>query len=84
MARNGFIGSLDECRSHIAQEHPQGTARVLPVLKDDPNPPPPQLLRQEPKPPAKPKPRAKPRAKPTATDDDNDGPWETIDRLAAI
>ena len=35
MARNGFIGSLDECRRHIAAEHPQGTARVLPVLKDD-------------------------------------------------
>ena len=35
MARNGFIGSLDECRRHIAQEHPQGTARVLPVLKAD-------------------------------------------------
>ena len=35
IARNGFIGSLDECRRHIAQEHPQGTARVLPVLKDD-------------------------------------------------
>ena len=34
MARNGFIGSLDECRRHIAQEHPQGTARVLPVLKN--------------------------------------------------
>ena len=33
MARNGFIGSLDECRRHIAQEHPNGTARVLPVLK---------------------------------------------------
>ena len=31
MERNGFIGSLDECRRHIAQEHPQGTARVLPV-----------------------------------------------------
>ena len=24
MARNGFIGSLDECRRHIAQEHPTG------------------------------------------------------------
>ena len=35
MARNGFVGSLDECRRHIAQEHPQGTARVLPVLKAD-------------------------------------------------
>ena len=35
MAPNGFVGSLDECRSHIAQEHPQGTARVLPVLKAD-------------------------------------------------
>ena len=33
MERNGFIGSLDACREHIAQEHPQGTARVLPVLK---------------------------------------------------
>ena len=33
MARNGFVGTLDECRRHIAQEHPQGTARVLPVLK---------------------------------------------------
>ena len=42
MARNGFVGSLDECRRHIAQEHPQGTARVLPVLKDDPNPPAPE------------------------------------------
>ena len=35
IARNGFIGSLAECRLHIAQEHPQGTARVLPVLKPD-------------------------------------------------
>ena len=35
MARNGFVGSLDECRRHIADEHPQGTARVLPVLKAD-------------------------------------------------
>ena len=68
MARNGFIGSLDECRRHIAQEHPQGTARVLPVLKDDPNPPPPEPLRQDPKPPAKPK--------PPATDDDDQ--WETL------
>ena len=33
-ARNGFIGSLDEVRRHVAQEHPNGTARVLPVLKD--------------------------------------------------
>ena len=35
MARNGFVGSLDECRRHISQEHPNGTARVLPVLKAD-------------------------------------------------
>ena len=35
MARNGFVGPLDECRRHIAEEHPQGTARVLPVLKED-------------------------------------------------
>ena len=35
IARNGFVGSLAECRLHIAQEHPQGTARVLPVLKAD-------------------------------------------------
>ena len=34
MARNGFIGSLDEVRRHVAQEHPNGTARVLPVLKE--------------------------------------------------
>ena len=33
MARNGFVGSLDEVRRHVAQEHPNGTARVLPVLK---------------------------------------------------
>ena len=32
IARNGFVGPLDECRRHIAQEHPQGTARVLPVV----------------------------------------------------
>ena len=35
IARNGFVGSLAECRDHIDQEHPQGTARVLPVLKAD-------------------------------------------------
>ena len=35
IGRNGFVGSLDECRRHIAQEHPQGTVMVLPVLKDD-------------------------------------------------
>ena len=44
IARNGFIGSLGECQDHIDQEHPQGTARVLPVLKEDvpapPKPPP--------------------------------------------
>ena len=34
MARNGYIGSLDDVRRHLAEEHPQGTARVLPVLKD--------------------------------------------------
>ena len=34
IARNGFVGSLEECRSHIAQEHPQGTARVLPVIRE--------------------------------------------------
>ena len=34
IARNGFVGSLEECRDHIDQEHPQGTARVLPVLKE--------------------------------------------------
>ena len=80
MDRNGFIGSLDECRRHIAQEHPQGTARVLPVLKDDPNPPPPEPLRKDPKPkpPAKPKPKPKPRAKPKPTGADDDDPWETI------
>ena len=33
IARNGFVGTLDECRKHIDQEHPQGTAQVLPVLK---------------------------------------------------
>ena len=43
IARNGFIGPLTECRRHIAEEHPQGTARVLPVLKAvvaPPKPPP--------------------------------------------
>ena len=33
MERNGFVGSLSACQDHIDQEHPQGTARVLPVLK---------------------------------------------------
>ena len=77
IARNGFVGSLDECRRHIAQEHPNGTARVLPVLKDDPNPPPPKPLCQEPKPPAKPlRQEPEPPAKPPVIDDDD--PWETI------
>ena len=77
VARNGFVGSLDECRRHISQEHPQGTARVLPVLKDDPNPPAPEPLIKEPKPRAKPEPKPKPRAKPkpTAADDE---PFETL------
>ena len=78
MARNGYIGSLDDVRRHLAEEHPQGTARVLPILKDDPNPSPQEPLRKEPEPSPTAKPARKPaRSRKPAETDDNE-PFETF------